>query len=79
MHQRVAQELQAFPGRDASLEEADRLRREIDALRNRLTRMSEASLRINESLNLPTLVLKLLRTFNGGCMALAGWRRRSHA
>ena len=51
MHQRVAQELQAFPGRDASLEEADRLRQEIDALRNRLTRMSEASLRINESLN----------------------------
>ena len=53
MHQRVPQELQAFSGRDASLEEADWLRGEIDALRNRLTRMSEASLRINESLNLP--------------------------
>ena len=60
MHQRVAQELQAFPGRDASLEEADRLRREIDALRNRLTRMSEASLRINESLNLPTVLQEVI-------------------
>ena len=60
MHQRVAHELQAFPGRDASLEEADRLRREIDALRNRLTRMSEASLRINESLNLPTVLQEVI-------------------
>ena len=60
MHQRVAQELQAFPGRDASLEEADRLRREVDALRNRLTRMSEASLRINESLNLPTVLQEVI-------------------
>jgi GAF domain-containing protein len=60
MHQRGAQELQAFPGRDVNLEEADRLSREVDALRNRLTRMSEASLRINESLNLPTVLQEVI-------------------
>ena len=60
MLQRDAQELQAFPGQEASLEEADRLRREIDALRNRLTRMREASLRINESLNLPTVLQEVI-------------------
>ena len=49
------------------------LRREIEALRERLSRLSEASLRINESLDLDSVlqgVLDSARTLTGARYAL---------
>ena len=55
------------------MEDSGDLRREIEALRERLSRLSEASLRINESLDLDSVlqgVLDSARSLTGARYAL---------
>ena len=69
MHTR-AQELQVVPGPGVSFEEADRMRREIEALRDRLYALSDATLRVTEGLELGSV---LQRIIDGAC-SLTGAR-----
>ena len=49
-----------WPTRDGPLQEADKLRREIESLRTRLLRMSDVSRRITESLDLETVLQEVV-------------------
>ena len=55
------------------MDDSDRLRREIQALRDRMTQLSRATLRINESLEFET-VLQGNSLWAGRC--LGAWHRR---
>ena len=50
------EESQAFPKQGETPQEADKLRRDVETLRDRLSRLSEAGLRISESLDLDTVL-----------------------
>ena len=51
---------QAFPNPGGTPHDADRLKREVEALRARLSRLSEASLRISQSLDLDTVLQEVV-------------------
>ena len=51
---------QAFPKPEGAPPDADRLKREVEALRARLSRLSEASLRISQSLDLDTVLQEVV-------------------
>ena len=53
-------EQQVFPRPSVPFEEADRLRRENESLRERLSRMSEASLRISQSLDFDSVLQEVI-------------------
>ena len=62
--QRRIEELQVLRRPGVTLQETDELRRENEALRDRLSRLSEASLRISRSLDLDTVLQGVI---DGAC------------